>query len=1342
MKYEKSTKTPEDTKKTERKNITGSKLSSNDILPRNQVQWLDEPLRGEAALKAFMRARGTEPSPYVEESFEFWVKTSARNVFRCEYYGGGFFDATWMKPVGEGEDGNNIYEEGSYHRDGAEFIQRQFVKKGIDVFQIPGEQEGGITNAHCIRHYFIFGESDDGTIEDQKLNIDKLAAFGIAPSVVVHSGGKSLHTYFSLREPVTDLEAWKEVQRLLIIAMNSDLAIQNYNREMRLPGFDRPSKGTHQEVVSLNLRVKYSLEELKRLLVELVGLVGTLDDKRWKKYVQLRNKNASAEVIREFIQTEPVLEPAKQPKGEWQKPSAISFKVREAAKKHGNTERGDSDAASLSIFISEKWQKLINEGEAEGSRHSTGFKLAGYLLTVASWLDEYNIPHANDAEELLWEYCHNSWDGDEAESEFDNIWGSAGVWDDAEAPSEGFYLSRLKQWLVDEEKEAELITAVNQRLTELNGERSQRNLKRKIDDPGYKLSEEQTWLNQWNPVNPIVSTAQYLSQDVFDKIPTSGIVNVAAPMGVGKSTLVKLILQREREKNPKVRILSLTPTRSIGKAQAHDWDIVQRDDIPNPKNKSMKDLLAGEQAVSIPFDSLRYIDGKVDVLILDEWDTGLTHAMFSSTVAKNGGHDQCSAKLRKIVTQNPDILIISLDANLSNPVVGYLQSLNPALPVTNIISERKALPWNVDLYADSKRKKSNGYHSLNLDLDIALEQGKNVCISTDSQAEAEALEKTIIKKHKKKVLRIDSTTAKTKEIQDILSDINGGIYKDQYDVFIFSPTLGQGASITLTKDGVCDDWEQREPYFDIMFGYFVHLSPFKVMQMLGRVRHAIPRKVHLNTDTPVQNIDAPTTVDEVMSNLADREGIALQCFSKAQAQISEGATAEEMGAVFTEILKNRYSNPELKAYAQLKARENYQQQNRGQELYRLLTEKRHNVTVIAEEDEGSDISDKVKGRKAEVKLERAQAVAKVDTSGVYLEDLQRREKLDYKQQRQREALMFEKIYPGLTSELGSAVFEALYHKDVITDRSVWLKAIQNDYLLQHPELNSSKQFKELQWFTKRYKEFGIANIYDLKTLNATLDFIQKHGLRKKLLSGQTFKTNDPALVKIFEPLTKGRNAKKLKELFGINVKAKRRSYIVWAEKILETFGHEVKEIDSWKEEVNGKRQTIREFAVRAVEFKDESGKVHKIRANVLAAIERRYSVPEAAEGDVEFTSAVGVRHPRREAASNEIKAVGTDKDAAISILSDYGYYPSDLEHYFEPHEYQALIDLLGNWVNECHGQCLDNESENQWSKEQLVNHWDSLSKDERANLADRVIGTDAWDELTEEQQEELEWANF
>lgn len=122
------------------------------------------------------------------------------------------------------------------------------VEAGFNVYLVIGEtssppvQGGGIKDADIELCRAFFVEWDDGA--SLKEQASRWEALGLPePTVMVATGGKSLHAYWTIKEPL-DPTRWKELQTRLITHCNGDKACKNPSRVMRLPGGPYFSKQT------------------------------------------------------------------------------------------------------------------------------------------------------------------------------------------------------------------------------------------------------------------------------------------------------------------------------------------------------------------------------------------------------------------------------------------------------------------------------------------------------------------------------------------------------------------------------------------------------------------------------------------------------------------------------------------------------------------------------------------------------------------------------------------------------------------------------------------------------------------------------------------------------------------------------------------------------------------------------------------------------------------------------------------------------------------------------------------------------------------------------------------
>lgn len=93
---------------------------------------------------------------------------------------------------------------------------------------------GGNTKAEITQCNALFVEWDD---IDKSLQSSSFSCLGLPrPTFQVDTGGKSIHNYWTLEQPI-DVQKWEDLTNRLIQRCHSDKAIKDPSRVMRLPGF-------------------------------------------------------------------------------------------------------------------------------------------------------------------------------------------------------------------------------------------------------------------------------------------------------------------------------------------------------------------------------------------------------------------------------------------------------------------------------------------------------------------------------------------------------------------------------------------------------------------------------------------------------------------------------------------------------------------------------------------------------------------------------------------------------------------------------------------------------------------------------------------------------------------------------------------------------------------------------------------------------------------------------------------------------------------------------------------------------------------------------------------------
>ncbi|MEH1768175.1 MAG: hypothetical protein V7L27_24205, partial [Nostoc sp.] len=204
----------------------------------------------------------------------FHVKLNNNIIFEGTVTKPGFFSIREQEKLLDAE-GNPVCKQGStapfwinkgnsIYSDGWKYLEER-AEVGTGLFIIPNHTQGGIGADYATDFSNLFVEIDDRPIPEQWEKINEIQSqYGLTPSLIVGSGGKSLHVYYKLATS-PDAETWKVLQKKLILLFQSDPAIINLNREMRFAGFTRKAKGTQQSV-GFDSEATYTVEDFEARL--------------------------------------------------------------------------------------------------------------------------------------------------------------------------------------------------------------------------------------------------------------------------------------------------------------------------------------------------------------------------------------------------------------------------------------------------------------------------------------------------------------------------------------------------------------------------------------------------------------------------------------------------------------------------------------------------------------------------------------------------------------------------------------------------------------------------------------------------------------------------------------------------------------------------------------------------------------------------------------------------------------------------------------------------------------------------------------------------------------------
>lgn len=129
--------------------------------------------------------------------------------------------------------------------------------------------DGGDDDASITSVPALFVEWDDKPLEWQRIAWQELGL--PEPSLQVETGGKSLHTYWVLDQPLPP-DQWRETIKRLIAHCGSDPAVKNPSRVMRLPGWDyigADGSPTGRTQIVSAVGTRYTLEQVLANVPEL-----------------------------------------------------------------------------------------------------------------------------------------------------------------------------------------------------------------------------------------------------------------------------------------------------------------------------------------------------------------------------------------------------------------------------------------------------------------------------------------------------------------------------------------------------------------------------------------------------------------------------------------------------------------------------------------------------------------------------------------------------------------------------------------------------------------------------------------------------------------------------------------------------------------------------------------------------------------------------------------------------------------------------------------------------------------------------------------------------------------
>ncbi len=258
---------------------------------------------------------------------------------------------------------------------------------------------GGHKNEDVTQGRAIFIEHDHLPKDVQR---DLWKTLGLqSPTFQVDTGGKSIHSYWVFSEAVA-IEKWCQLQKDLLEYGDGDRSIKNPSRVMRLAGcwhitYNQGQPITNQSCIISDSGCTYSYSQLRNLIPSSV-----------------KNSPKPTEI-----------------QGNGRKPPLSTY-----------------ESVPLYQFLTKDDRNLIDVGAANGTRNSSGAKLARNLIGTSIRLDYLGILFTGDPYQLFLDYCNrcpseNGWN----EREWEAIWKSAQLNNPTASLTDDALINCAKAWL-------------------------------------------------------------------------------------------------------------------------------------------------------------------------------------------------------------------------------------------------------------------------------------------------------------------------------------------------------------------------------------------------------------------------------------------------------------------------------------------------------------------------------------------------------------------------------------------------------------------------------------------------------------------------------------------------------------------------------------------------------------------------------------------------------------------------------------------------------------------------------------------------------------------------------
>jgi hypothetical protein len=282
--------------------------------------------------------------------------------------------------------------------------------------------------------------------------------------------------------------------------------------------------------------------------------------------------------------------------------------------------------------------------------------------------------------------------------------------------------------------------------------------------------------------------------------------------------------------------LVLTSLNSLGQQSAKSWDLPHIHDYDLSDSLQLEVFLTDANqrgGCALCFDSLHrlpeWLLEKVNLVILDEANQGIKHLCEGGTLKERQGDIMkiFAGLLQRTIDNGGSI--VAMEVTVYDRTIDFIQKLSGCDSVRVFNHNRSDfIPWDISIVTGS----ASGFWA---DLIYALSSGKRLMLAVGAQKAGEKVERVVRRLFPdKKVFRIDSKTNDQGKLNAFWDDPDRFLTEEcpDVDLLIYSPSGKAGVSITASG-------------FDEVWGYFTSHYPDMWMQMVGRYRLPVPRKLFI-----------------------------------------------------------------------------------------------------------------------------------------------------------------------------------------------------------------------------------------------------------------------------------------------------------------------------------------------------------------------------------------------------------------------------------------------------------------------------------------------------------------